>query len=80
MRHELKLESCYYIAALDREKTFEVRYNGDRGFQKGDVVKFREYKKGRYTLNKFYATITYVTNYHQKEDWVVFGFRIHSEE
>lgn len=39
--HVLKLNSCYIHPILTGEKLFEVRYNDDRGFQKGDLVRFR---------------------------------------
>ena len=38
-QHVLKLSEEFADAVLHREKTFEVRKN-DRGFQKGDEVKF----------------------------------------
>lgn len=39
MTHILKLSEDYIKPVLNREKTFEVRFN-DRGFQKGDLIKF----------------------------------------
>ena len=39
MTHEIKLLEQYAQAVKDREKTFEIRYN-DRGYQKGDRIKF----------------------------------------
>ena len=39
MTHILKLSEDYIEPVLNREKTFEVRFN-DRGFQKGDLIKF----------------------------------------
>ena len=38
--HELKIEKDYADSVYFGDKTFEVRLN-DRGFQKGDIVKFR---------------------------------------
>ena len=37
--HELKLKIDFCDAVLSGEKTFEIREN-DRGFQKGDKIKF----------------------------------------
>ncbi len=78
MQHSLKVLPCYYQAVADGDKTFEIRYNGDRGFQKGDYVELIEIEKGvtqdRKTGRKLLVEITYVCNYHQAEDWVVFGF------
>ena len=39
MTHEIKLSEQYAQAVKDGEKTFEIRYN-DRGYQKGDKIKF----------------------------------------
>lgn len=75
MNHELKIKSCFYRPALDGVKTFEIRRNADRGFQAGDTVEFREVDDlGLYTCSSFKARITYVLNYEQKEDYVVFAF------
>ena len=38
--HELKILSDYTNAIVAGDKTFEIREN-DRGFQKGDFIKFR---------------------------------------
>lgn len=38
--HNLKIERQWADAKLTGEKTFEVRYNLDRGFQKGDEVHY----------------------------------------
>lgn len=39
MLHTLKIERPYADAILNGDKNFEVRYN-DRGYQKGDFVRF----------------------------------------
>lgn len=39
MVHEIKIEEQFADAVLSGEKTFEIRYN-DRGYNKGDVVRF----------------------------------------
>ncbi len=76
MRHELKIMQCYFDPGINGEKPFEIRRNDDRGFQKGDTVEFREVTStGLYTSRRFSATITYVTAFAQKEDYVVFGYR-----
>lgn len=77
MHHELKIAECYFVPGLSGEKPFEIRHNDDRGFQKGDTVLFREVNKlNLYTSRQFKAEITYVTGYAQKEDYVVFGYRL----
>lgn len=40
MIHELKLERAFLKPIYRGEKTFEIRKN-DRGFQKGDIVRFK---------------------------------------
>lgn len=71
MNHDLKIATPYLEALLDGRKTFEIREN-DRGFQAGDTVTFREN-----TLNgvprRAGALITYVTNYMQQPNHVVFS-------
>lgn len=80
MTHELKVLPAYFEAILDGRKTAEVRYNGDRGFQAGDEVVFIEYDgdkgyfEGNFSGRKILAKITYVFNYEQKENFVVFCF------
>lgn len=76
MIHKLKILPCYFIAVERGDKKFEIRRNDDRGFQKGDTVILQEFENGRYTGKKVQAEITYVTNYEQKEDYVVFGFTL----
>lgn len=77
MHHELKLMKCYFVPGANGEKPFEIRRNNDRGFQKGDTVEFREVDNlGLFTHRSFFGEITYVTSFEQKEDYVVFGYRI----
>lgn len=42
MEHELKIWPQYYARVADGSKTFELR-NNDRAFQRGDIVKLREW-------------------------------------
>jgi len=71
MTHNLKIDKVFLDAKLAGDKLFEVRCN-DRGFQKGDIIEYREYYGVKYA--KIYEfVITYVTNYMQKENYVVFG-------
>jgi len=79
MTHELKILPCHYQQVLSGEKQFEIRDNRDRGFQKGDKVVLKEYDPnkllGSYTGGCWRVKITYVTNFEQKDGFVVFGFR-----
>jgi ASC-1-like (ASCH) protein len=79
MNHTLKTLPCYFDAVLSGDKRHEVRYNKDRGFQKGDTITLREYdptgRQGCYTGREFRGVITYVNSYEQKDGFVVFSFR-----
>lgn len=83
MIHELKIAPCYFEAVLSGDKTFEIRDNKDRGFNRGDKVKLREFDKTKHPVSSFCysgreidAVITYVTNYEQKDGFVVFSFSV----
>ena len=80
MTHELKILECYANAKVAGDKLFEIRNNLDRGFQKGDIVKYivvndSHVRIRNHSLNGKEYEITYVTNYEQKDGWVVFGER-----
>lgn len=77
MIHELKILKCYADAKVNGDKLFEIRDNTDRGFQKGDLVKYKvvsDYEIQHIIERKTYE-ITYVTNYAQRDGYVVFGER-----
>lgn len=64
--HEVKIYESYADAVLSGDKTFEIRYN-DRGFQKGDRLKFQVVEDGNHAfdlkshgLNDKEFEITYV--------------------
>ena len=44
--HEVKIYESYADDVLSGEKTFEIR-NNDRGYQKGDRIKFNVMHEGR---------------------------------
>jgi hypothetical protein len=67
--HILKIDEPYYNAVASGKKTFEIRYN-DRGYQAGDNVVL--YVHGT-PLPKINAKIGYVTNWQQKQEYVVFS-------
>lgn len=75
MIHNLKINSIYFEHVINREKTFEIRKN-DRNFQVGDYVLLNEWNDGKstYTGRKVKVKIIYITDYEQKDDYVVFGF------
>lgn len=60
--HELKCLPDYFGAVRRNEKRFEVRRD-DRGFQKGDTLRLREWLPelgGRYSGNDEYRKIKYI--------------------
>jgi ASC-1-like (ASCH) protein len=75
MKHDLKIDDVYLQAKLAGDKLFEIRLN-DRGYQKGDIVHYYgEITDMVEPPQKHSFVITYVTNFAQKENWVVFGER-----
>lgn len=79
--HELKLRLEFCDAVLNGEKTFEIRKN-DRGYQKGDHIKFIPTKTGVFDVpanhkieNKEYE-ITYVlSGWNINEGYVIFSIK-----
>ena len=73
--HDLKIELKYYNAVKDKIKTFEIRKN-DRGFRVGDAVFLYpvddDGEKINH-LNPIKAEIGYMTDYEQKDGYVVFS-------
>lgn len=64
MHHELKTWPMYYEAIRTGAKAFELRSEADRTFEKGDVLRLREWQPddrgGHYTGRELWADVTYV--------------------
>jgi len=77
MTHYLKTLKCHFEHIRNGDKPFEIRRNDDRGFQKGDMVIFEEFDNvsNRITGRTIEAKITYVTNFRQAPEMVVFGVK-----
>lgn len=61
--HEIKLNHDFCDAVIHGEKTFEVRLN-DRGYQKGDRIKFIPMSRGgMYGINHVIAEKEYEITY-----------------
>lgn len=75
MEHILKIHPEYFEAILNNKKTFEIRLN-DRDFKVGDTLVLKEYvfNKG-FTGLSINKTITYITDYAQKENYVVMSIK-----
>jgi hypothetical protein len=73
--HKIKIEAPYYAAVREGRKNFVIRRN-DRGYNAGDIVHLWALDENglidsyKPTLE---ATIGYVTQYEQKENYVVFS-------
>ncbi len=82
--HFIKLNIEFCDAVLNGEKSFEIREN-DRGYQKGDRIKFRPVKasSGETLTHPISLTeyeITYVlSGWGLKEGYVAFGINEVSE-
>ena len=79
MLHEIKLYEGFCDAVLSGDKCFEIRKN-DRGYQKGDTVKFIPVDNLGCTIPHSLETkeylITYVLgDWGLKEGYVVFGIK-----
>ncbi|WP_304341582.1 DUF3850 domain-containing protein [Metaclostridioides mangenotii] len=73
--HSLKIQSKYFDAVLNNKKNFEIRKN-DRDFKIGDTIVLREVKIDElYTGRTISGIITYITDYEQKDGYVVLGLR-----
>lgn len=82
MHHILKIQTEYLEAKLEGDKPFEIRFN-DKGFQKGDTIEYKEVCVNGLSCNRFKSPtyeITYVSHYHQKDGWCVFGDKVIKEE
>lgn len=78
--HELKIQEDFANAVYAGDKTFELRYN-DRGYQKGDLIKFTAVDKMslkiyNHPINDLLYEITYVINgWGLKEEYVALAIR-----
>ena len=80
MSHELKSHPQYFQATWRGFKPFEIRVN-DRKFQPMDEVFLKEWdpETQEYTGREIEGWINYVTDYEQKEGYVVFSIEITSK-
>ncbi|WP_270346603.1 ASCH/PUA domain-containing protein [Enterococcus thailandicus] len=83
MIHELKILPEFFEAVTSGRKQFEIRKN-DRDYKVGDQLVLREidYVHNEnisdelfYTGDSYKAEITYITDYAQKDGYVVLGIR-----
>ncbi|EMF0419612.1 DUF3850 domain-containing protein [Enterococcus hirae] len=74
MIHELKILPVYFEEVISGRKQFEIRKN-DRNFQLGDQLILKEWNKEGFTGRAYHSEIIYITDYMQKEGYVVLGIR-----
>lgn len=72
--HQLKILPQYFQSVAIGDKSFEIRKN-DRNYKVGDNIVLSEYEEGQYTGRNILAKITYITDYEQKDGYVVFGIK-----
>ena len=72
--HDLKILPLYFNAVIAGNKTFEIRKN-DRNFQLKDTLLLREWDpcEEKYTGRRLLKTICYITDYEQKNNYLVLG-------
>lgn len=75
MKHDLKINSEYFLSVKEGLKDFEIRRN-DRDFKVGDIVILNEYfnETGIYSGEKIAVKIKYITDFKQQSNYIVFGF------
>ncbi|EAA0362612.1 DUF3850 domain-containing protein [Listeria monocytogenes] len=69
--HELKILSEYFWDIAEGRKTFEIRKN-DRDFQVGDILILREWNN-EFSGFQIAVEVVYMTDYEQKDGFVVLG-------
>ena len=72
--HNIRILEEYFVSVLDGSKKFEIREN-DRNYKKGDFVVMHEYSDGapHYSGRVIIKRIGFITNYEQKDGFVVFS-------
>ena len=70
--HDLKIAPRYMQAQLAGIKNFEIRKN-DRDYKVGDRLWLREWDGQDYTGRKVTVYVTYITDYGQRDGYVVLG-------
>ncbi len=73
-KHELKILPEYFSAVAKSLKTFEIRKN-DRNYQVGDLLELKEWNDRKFTGDSVLMQVTYITDYAQKDNYVVMGIK-----
>ena len=79
-KHNLKIYDDYAFAKFSGLKPFEIRDISDRDFRVGDTVVYtvidRSGHKINHPLSKLVFEITFICNFMQRHNYVVFADRI----
>jgi hypothetical protein len=76
VEHDIKIDSEYFGVVINGRKTFEIRKD-DRDYKVADVVRMREVNaQGILTGRSAIVQITYITDYAQREGYVVWAFEL----
>lgn len=70
----MKILPEFFSAVVSGDKCFEIRKNY-RNYKKGDILRLNEYQNGKYTGNFHVTEITYITDYAQRDGYVVLGIK-----
>lgn len=72
--HKLKILSEYFQMQLESKKNFEIRKN-DRNYHVGDLLILKEYdpETKRFSGRYMGVKVTYITDYKQRDGYVVLG-------
>lgn len=72
--HELKILPEYFEAVTSGRKQFEIRRN-DRDYKVGDLLYLREWNGENFTGDSYKVEVTYITDYMQRNGYVVLGIK-----
>lgn len=72
--HVLKIVPQFFEEVRNGNKRFEIRKN-DRDFHAGDYIILNEWTENRFTGRQIAGRITFITDFEQKEGYVVFCFK-----
>ena len=73
--HELKIDAQHLYDIHTGDKTFEIRIN-DRDFQLYQYIRLKQIIGGDFTGKSLIVKIVYISDYMQREGYVVLGIKI----
>lgn len=70
--HELKIYPRFFWKVFLGEMNFQIRKN-DRDYKTGDKLTLKEFDGENFTGNEITAEVGFITDFKQKEGYVVFS-------